>query len=85
MDCLYSKALQTQFLHLEDIFVTGILRNACKIPIQRLEGMQLMWSDPCNDETILIHEVSPEKQFIRQKNVLDHQSVCELFWLFKDF
>ena len=29
IDCLYEKALQTPALHLEDVFVTGILRTKC--------------------------------------------------------
>ena len=75
IDCLFAKALEIQLLHLEDVFVTGILRDACNIEVQNMDGIQI-WNDFCDQDAILVHQISPEKQFLYQRNVLETQNVC---------
>ena len=69
--CLYEKALETPQLHLEDVFVTGILRSKCGISLIH-DPRFVHFKDTSTQvfDNFLIHPVTEEEQYSYHKSIL---------------
>ena len=79
--CLLKTALQTPLVHIEDVYVTGILAEKCAFPKGDIPGFFKVWVDPCNPENdiVLLHNIKPEDQFFLQE-VVSKKSKRQCNW-----
>ena len=80
--CLLKTALATPLVHIEDVYVTGILAEKCKFPKGDIPGIFKLRVDPCNPETdiVLLHGIKPEEQEFLQ-DVLSKKSKRKCSWI----
>uniref|UniRef100_A0A0K2TXX4 Hexosyltransferase n=1 Tax=Lepeophtheirus salmonis TaxID=72036 RepID=A0A0K2TXX4_LEPSM len=65
--CLYRRSLDTSLINLEDIYITGILRERCDINLINISRFHFMGKKICSIKRsdILIHHVkNPQKMYI---------------------
>ena len=67
--CLLQKSLETPLVHIEDIYLTGILAEKCGFEKGHIPGIFKIPEDPCNypKETFIAHAVKPEDQPLMQE------------------
>jgi hypothetical protein len=69
--CLLSKSLETPLIHMEDVYVTGILAEKCGYPRNNVSGFysrRLKPKDP-KEGVISSHYVKPKEQKILLRTV----------------
>ena len=80
--CLLKTALATPLVHIEDVYVTGILAEKCAFTKGDIPGIFKLRVDPCNPETdiVLLHGIKPEEQEFLQ-DVLSKKSKRKCSWI----
>ena len=68
-NCLLQKSLETPLLHIEDIYLTGILAEKCGFEKGDIPGILKRPQDPCKyaEDTFIAHAVKPEDQPLMQE------------------
>jgi hypothetical protein len=67
--CLLQKSLETPLVHIEDIYLTGILAEKCGFEKGHIPGILKIPQDPCkyDADTFIAHRVKPEDQQLMQE------------------
>jgi hypothetical protein len=62
--CLLKMSLETPIVHIEDVYVTGLLAEKCGYPKQDIPGIYKVAKDPCNFEKdiVLMHGIKSDEQ-----------------------
>jgi hypothetical protein len=81
--CLFKMALVTPLVHIEDLYITGILAEKCGFRKGNIPGFYKTRIDPCNfqKEIVLVHNIRAEEQQLMQDIVSKKSSSEECTWL----
>ena len=78
--CLYEKGLDTRFLVLEDVFITGMVREKCGLKLKNSPRFQYMGQHVCKlakKFDLVIHYVKTEQAMDRFHKMVTGRAVCE--------
>jgi hypothetical protein len=66
--CLLQMSLETPLVHIEDVYVTGILAEKCGYDLNHIPGVFKIPQDPCHyrPDTFIAHGIKPEDQHLMQ-------------------
>ena len=76
--CLLEKALETPLIHLEDVYITGILAEKCGLQVGGIPGFSNGRHDPCESDAdiVTMHFMKPAEQQILQDILLKKTQSC---------
>ena len=80
LPCIYAAAITLPYYHIEDVFITGFVAEACKIPRVELTGhhpgrINSTQVKPGTDT--LMHYITPQEKYNIHKAVITHMFFSE--------
>jgi len=80
VECLYKKGLETPYLHLEDVFMTGLVARQCHLKLIDLPRMKYMGvKDICkgtDQKDVLIHHIKTPHRMKLLHQIFSCKLIC---------
>ena len=79
VSCLYHKGLDTQYIFLDDVFVTGLLRVKCRLSLRDNDRIKFMGQDICKVDSksdLVIHNVKGAKAMSEMHLLFAGKATC---------
>jgi len=79
LKCLLKLSLVTPLIHLEDVYLTGILAEKCGFRLKNLPGFFTIRIDPCENRSNLfvLHYIEAEEQQKLLEMTSTNETKCE--------